>query len=220
MKDIDITKVRFDADGLVPAIIQEAATGKILMLAYMNMVSLQRSLAKGETFFWSRSRGELWHKGETSGHVQHIRSVTLDCDGDALLISVDQTGNACHTGEHSCFFDNLQKTDGAVPGLWEVIAQLQRVIAQRKKELPAGSYTTYLFESGLDKILKKVGEEASETIIAAKNHNKSEMAWEIADLLYHLLVLLEAEGLSTSEIAAELSERAGKKKESRNPEKK
>jgi phosphoribosyl-AMP cyclohydrolase / phosphoribosyl-ATP pyrophosphohydrolase len=220
MTDIDISKVRFDDNGLIPAIVQEGTTGKVLMLAYMNRESLETSLAKGETYFWSRSREELWHKGETSGHVQQIRSITLDCDGDTLLISVDQTGNACHTGKPSCFHDTLQTTPESLPALWEVIAQLQGVIVQRRKEMPAGSYTTYLFESGLDKILKKLGEEAVEIVIAAKNHSKPEMTWEIADLLYHLLVLLEAEGLSTSEIAAELSDRAGKKKESRNHEKK
>ncbi len=217
MIDTDISRVRFDDNGLIPAIIQEATTGKVLMMAYMNRESLETSLAKGETYFWSRSRGRLWHKGESSGNVQTIRSVSLDCDGDTLLIAVDQTGNACHTGEHSCFFDTLQQRSGATPALYEVMARLQRVIARRKQEMPPGSYTTYLFESGLDKILKKFGEEAVETVIAAKNHSKPEMTWEIADLLYHLLVLLEAEGLSTSEIAAELSNRAEKKKELTNP---
>ncbi len=205
---IDLSKVKFDSAGLVPAVIQEA--GQVLMLAYMNRESLERTVETGETWFWSRSRKQLWHKGETSGNTQQVVGIAIDCDGDALLVEVNQKGNACHTGAHSCFFEDLPKEGAA--NLGAVLRRLERVIAERKREMPAGSYTTYLFESGLDKILKKVGEEAGETIIAAKNHSREEISWEVADLLYHLLVLLEQEQVRTSDIAVELAKREGKRR--------
>ena len=209
---IDISKVQFDEKGLIPAVIQESGTGLVLMLAYMNRESLERTLEKGETHFWSRSRKQLWHKGETSGNTQRVVSIAVDCDGDTLLLEVQQTGNACHTGAHSCFFEKVLEPEHPVQQLGDVMSRLEQVIATRKREMPVGSYTTYLFESGLDKILKKVGEEAAETIIAAKNHARAEITWEVADLLYHLLVLLEHEGVHTPEIAAELIKREGKRR--------
>jgi phosphoribosyl-ATP pyrophosphohydrolase/phosphoribosyl-AMP cyclohydrolase len=206
-----IDQIQYDAQGLVPAIVQDDLSGEVLTLAYMNRESLRLTLEKGETFFWSRRRQEIWHKGETSGNVQKVKSIWHDCDSDALLVRVEQTGGACHTGEYSCFFNHGMGSDMQSSGLGETIGKLARVIRKRNQERPAGSYTVKLLEGGTDRILKKVGEEAGEVIIAAKNHRKEEISWEVADLLYHTLVLLEAEGVPPSEIAAELEKRAGKK---------
>jgi phosphoribosyl-ATP pyrophosphohydrolase/phosphoribosyl-AMP cyclohydrolase len=183
-----------------------------LTLAYMNRESLRLTLERSETYFWSRRRQELWHKGETSGNAQKVKGIWYDCDADALLVKVKQTGAACHTGRYSCFFSPLGKEAEPASGLGETIGRLARVIHQRNVDRPANSYTVKLLEGGIDKILKKVGEEAGEVVIAAKNHNPEEISWEVADLLYHTMVMLEAEGVSLSEVAAELEKRSGQKK--------
>ena len=213
MKDFDIEHLRYDQNGLIPAVVQDLHSGAVLMVAYMNRQSLRKTVERGETHFWSRSRQSVWRKGETSGNTQSVKKISLDCDGDALLVQVEQRGNACHTGAYSCFFTTAVENDSGVKGFGEVIGSLARVIHQRKIEKPKESYTAHLFQSGIDKILKKVGEEAGEIIIAAKNHNSKEIAWEVSDLLYHLLVMLEAEGVSFSEVAAQLTLRAVKMKE-------
>jgi phosphoribosyl-ATP pyrophosphohydrolase/phosphoribosyl-AMP cyclohydrolase len=218
--------VRFNADGLVPAIVQDARTLQVLTLAYMNEESLRRTVETGETWFWSRSRAELWHKGETSGHTQRVVSINLDCDRDALNILVVPKGPACHKGTESCFSDVIFAVSLAEPGsalqaepglpaglrdqgtsLGEVLESLYSLIGTRKLERPEGSYTTYLFDKGLDKILKKVGEEASETIIAAKNEDPEALTRETADLLYHLCVLLIERDVSLNDVANELLSR-------------
>jgi len=210
MSEADISQLKFDQAGLIAAVVQEGSTGKVLMLAYMNKESLTRTFETGETYFWSRSRQSLWHKGETSGNTQRIQQITFDCDADALLVKVEQKGNACHTGAYSCFFNSLAGEESETNDIGLVLNSLSKIFGQRKKDLPEGSYTTYLFKSGLDKILKKVGEEASETIIASKNHNKHEITSEVADLLYHLLVLLAEEDVTLDEIATVLAKREGK----------
>jgi len=210
MNEPVLDQVRFDERGLVPAVVQEAETGAVLMLAYMNREALSRTLATGQTHFWSRSRNALWHKGETSGNVQEVTGISYDCDADALLVSVRQEGNACHTGAHSCFFNRLGDAPPPGASFGEVVGALAGVIRRRKAELPEGSYTAKLFTGGTDRILKKIGEESGEVIIAAKNHNKNELTWEVADLLYHTLVLLEQEGVSLTDIAGELERRAKK----------
>jgi phosphoribosyl-ATP pyrophosphohydrolase/phosphoribosyl-AMP cyclohydrolase len=202
--------LRFDERGLIPAVVQDAETGNVLMLAYMNRESLSMTLETGQTHFWSRSRNSIWHKGETSGNVQDVMSVKYDCDSDALLLSVNQHGAACHTGEYSCFFNQLRELRPGGPNLGGVLGKLAGVIRQRKAELPEGSYTAKLFKGGVDRILKKVGEESGEVIIAAKNHSKEEITWEVADLLYHTLVLLEQEGVTPGDIAGELERRSAK----------
>ena len=188
----------------------------------MNREALELSLQHGETYFWSRSRGKLWHKGETSGNTQKIVRIELDCDGDTLLLSVEPRGPACHTGQETCFHNGLYRAEpearqtlgaeDARPEFSAVVERLLRVIKNRKEKMPEGSYTTYLFTEGLDKILKKIGEESAETIIAAKNKSKAELALESADLLYHLLVLFVNEGLEVEDIWAELERRAQQKK--------
>ena len=210
MNEADINQLKFDEAGLIPAVVQEANTDKVLMLAYMNKESLRLTLERGETYFWSRSRQSLWHKGETSGNTQRVQQISFDCDADALLIRVEQKGNACHTGAHSCFFNTIAGEFVETEDIGSVLKSLSNVIRQRRQELPEGSYTTYLFKSGLDKILKKVGEEAAETIIASKNHNKNEITAEAADLFYHLLVLLAEENVELDEIAGVLAGREGK----------
>lgn len=208
--------IRWDAAGLVPAIVQDARSKQVLMMAYMNRESLKRTLESGETWFWSRSRGELWHKGATSGNTQSVVSIAYDCDGDTLLLQVEPKGPACHTGETSCFYRELKAGESnhgqldrqeAAGDRFAVLAELEEVIAQREVERPEGAYTTYLFDKGVDKILKKVGEEASETIIAAKNKDNAELKLEVSDLIYHLLVLLQERKLPLDEIMAELSRR-------------
>jgi len=178
----------------------------------MNAESLQRTIETGETWFWSRSRAQLWHKGETSGNTQQVLAINLDCDGDALTVLVKPTGPACHTGRDSCFHNELWRRDDSVAeekgSLGEVLSDLYRLIESRKRERPEGSYTTYLFNQGLDKILKKVGEESSETIIAAKNEGNEGLTKEASDLLYHLLVLFVERGLALDEVRDELLSRA------------
>ncbi|MEC0241394.1 bifunctional phosphoribosyl-AMP cyclohydrolase/phosphoribosyl-ATP diphosphatase HisIE [Paenibacillus dokdonensis] len=210
-------KIIFDAEGLVPAIVQDAASKEVLMMAYMNKESLKRSIESGETWFWSRSRQELWHKGATSGNTQKIVSAHYDCDGDTLLFLVKPAGPACHTGETTCFYRGITSPALAAKGAGEdadlerhrfaVLEELEQVIAQREKERPEGAYTTYLFDKGVDKILKKVGEETAETIIAAKNKDNAELRLEVSDLIYHLLVLLQERKLPLDEVMAELDRR-------------
>jgi phosphoribosyl-ATP pyrophosphohydrolase/phosphoribosyl-AMP cyclohydrolase len=213
---IAIEDLKFDGAGLIPAVVQDVRTGRVLTLAYMNAESLRMTLDRGETWFWSRSRSCLWHKGETSGSTQRVVDVRLDCDADALVLLVVPNGPACHTGAESCFHNELETAAfEAVPSegstsLDSVLDSLYSLVESRKRETPAGSYTTYLFEQGLDKILKKVGEESAETIIAAKNDDPSALVKETSDLLYHLVVLLVERGVSLAEVRDEMVSR-GKK---------
>jgi len=187
-------------NGLIPAIVQDYYTGRVLMLAYVNQESYDFMLANGETCFWSRSRNELWHKGATSGNVQKIRSMAFDCDDDTLLIQVEQSGEgACHTGSFSCFGDET--------GAFHMLEQLYNQIADRQANPQEKSYTNYLLEQGVDKICKKVGEEAVEAILAAKNNDSTDLVGEISDLAYHLLVLMLTQGVTPQDIQAELAQR-------------
>ncbi|MBQ2785407.1 MAG: bifunctional phosphoribosyl-AMP cyclohydrolase/phosphoribosyl-ATP diphosphatase HisIE [Oscillospiraceae bacterium] len=201
---LKIDELKFDEKGLIPAIIVDSVTKKVLTLAYMNKESLAISMEKGLTCFWSRSRNELWLKGETSGNYQHIVSITADCDKDALVVVVDKEGPACHLGTDSCFenpvFQSEERHEFSYEGLMELLVG-------RKVEKKEGSYTTYLFEKGLDKILKKVGEESTEVIIAAHAHDKKETVYEIADLAYHVMVLMIEAGISLEDIHKELASR-------------
>lgn len=198
-------RVRFGEDGLVPAVVQDATTGRVLTLAWMNGESLQRTIDEGETWFWSRSREELWHKGATSGNTQTVRAIRLDCDGDALVILVDPAGPACHTGEESCFHDPLA---GGSPEPFAAIADLARVIRDRAEAAdPGSSYTARLLAKGIDTVCKKVGEEATEVVIAAKGQEHEAVARESADLLYHLAVLWQAAGVDFGEVVAVLEAR-------------
>ncbi len=201
---ISIQELKFDEKGLIPAIVQDARTKEVLTLAYMNAESLAITLAEGKTCFFSRSRNRLWRKGETSGNYQHVVSVTADCDKDALVVKVEKEGPACHTGAESCFFNPLQVSEErhafSLHGLYNLLLQ-------RKEERPEGSYTTYLFEKGLDKILKKVGEECTEVIIGGKAEDKKETIYEIADLTYHVMVLMAQMGITVDEVEKELASR-------------
>jgi phosphoribosyl-ATP pyrophosphohydrolase/phosphoribosyl-AMP cyclohydrolase len=203
-KDI-LKNAKFNSDGLIPAIVQDARTREVLTVAYMNAEALQLTLEKRETVFYSRSRKKLWHKGETSGNFQKVRKLSLDCDNDALLVEVSPMGPACHTGDYSCF--------GVHAGFGGTIQELYDLIAKRKETRPEGSYTTKLFEQGIDKIVKKLGEEAVETVIAAKNDSSERIVEETSDLLYHLMVTLVEKGVTLEEIQQELAKRhkAGKK---------
>ena len=196
--------LKFDENGLIPAIVQDFQTKQVLTLAYMNEESLAISLAERRTCFWSRSRQQLWRKGEESGNVQHIVSITADCDEDALLVQVTKEGPACHTGQESCFFQPVF-VDEAVQSLG--IAGLYQLLQGRQQQPQSGSYTSYLFEKGLDKILKKVGEESTEVIIAGKAEDKAETIYEIADLMYHVMVLMVEMGISVDDVIAELASR-------------
>ena len=205
---ISASDIKFDEKGLVPAVVQDVVSKEVLTLAYMNEESLKKSIETKETWFWSRSRGELWHKGETSGNTQQIVDIRYDCDQDALLVLVKPAGPACHKGSFSCFADSLFDFEVSKnKDRFAIINKLEEVIAKRETERPEGSYTTYLFEEGVDKILKKVGEEASEVIIAAKNRDHEEMQWEVADLLFHLLVLLREQQLPLDDVLSVLEER-------------
>lgn len=201
---INIDELKFDEKGLIPAIIVDSVTKKVLTLAYMNKESLKISMEKGLTCFWSRSRNELWLKGETSGNYQHIVSITADCDKDALTVVVDKEGPACHMGTDSCFENPLWESEERQEFSLE---NLIKLIEGRKTDKKEGSYTTYLFEKGLDKILKKVGEECTEVIIAAKADDKKETVYEISDLVYHLMVLMIEMGISLEDIHKELASR-------------
>jgi phosphoribosyl-ATP pyrophosphohydrolase/phosphoribosyl-AMP cyclohydrolase len=200
----DIEKLKFDEKGLIPAIVVDDATGDVLTLAYMNKESLEISLEKKLTCFWSRSRQELWLKGETSGNYQHIVSITADCDKDALVVVVEKDGPACHTGTDSCFtapvFESDELSQFTMDGLYELLLG-------RKEKLPEGSYTTYLFQKGIDKILKKIGEESTEVIIAGKADDKKETIYEIADLAYHVMVMMVEMGISVDDVRKELASR-------------
>lgn len=207
-----IERIKFDDNGLVPAIIQDDATGTVLMLAYMNRQSLEKTLATGTTWFYSRSRQELWNKGATSGHVQTVKEMFYDCDGDTLLVKVEQTGTACHEGTYSCFsrrFGEAASTLTERPALAaaEVLTELFAVLEDRRQNPQEGSYTSSLFAKGEDRILKKIGEEAAETIIAAKNHSQGEVIYEMADLWYHCLVLLAAHNIDFAALIEELGKR-------------
>ena len=201
---LNIDTLKFDEKGLIPAIVVDAVTKKVLTLAYMNRESLTISMEKGLTCFWSRSRQELWLKGETSGNYQHIVSITADCDGDALVVMVEKDGPACHLGTDSCFSNPVwqsgEKQEFSLNGLYDMLRG-------RKENLPEGSYTTYLFQKGIDKILKKVGEECTEVIIAAKAEDKAETVYELADLAYHAMVLMVQMGISVEDIHRELASR-------------
>ena len=201
---IDIEKLKFDSNGLIPAIVTDAYTKKVLTLAYMNKESLKISMEKGLTCFYSRSRDELWLKGETSGNYQHIVSITADCDNDALVVVVEKEGPACHLGDDSCFNNAVYKNEN-YNEFW--IDGLYDLLVGRKRELPEGSYTTYLFQKGIDKILKKVGEESTEVIIAGKACDKRETVYEIADLAYHIMVLMVEMGISLEDVRKELGSR-------------
>ena len=200
---LDVNKLKFDEKGLIPAIIVDDGTGKVLTLAYMNRESLKISMEKGLTCFWSRSRQELWLKGEQSGNYQHIVSITADCDYDALEVRVRKDGPACHLGTDSCFTNPVlgEQTDKFQ------LESLYELLLGRKRDLPEGSYTTYLFQKGLDKILKKVGEESTEVIIAGKAEDKAETVYEIADLCYHVLVLMAQMGITVEDVRNELQSR-------------
>ncbi|CAN7170406.1 bifunctional phosphoribosyl-AMP cyclohydrolase/phosphoribosyl-ATP diphosphatase HisIE [Paenibacillus sp. LjRoot153] len=214
-----VDQIKYDAHGLVPAIVQDAVSKEVLMLAYMNSESLQRTIQTGDTWFWSRSRNELWNKGATSGHTQKVKALRYDCDADTLLVLVDQVGPACHNGTYTCFTANIpvegssSETAPAVAGgdRFAILAELEAVIASRDAERPEGAYTTYLFEKGVDKILKKVGEETAEVIIAAKNKDNEELRYEASDLIFHLMVLLRNNKLPLDDIMKELANRHVKK---------
>ena len=205
---MDMSKIKFDEKGLVPAIAQDAKTGRVLMLAYMNAESLKMTLNSGYATYFSRSRQQLWRKGETSGHTQRVLEMRYDCDGDALLLTVEQEGPACHTGEISCFHNPILTADADdLPPAADVVQQVYDVICDRKEHPREGSYTNYLLDKGVEKICKKVGEEASETIIAAMKRSKPEVCYEAADLVYHLLVLLFEQGVAPDDLWAELARR-------------
>ena len=202
---LEMKDLKFDEKGLIPAIVVDSKTKAVLTLAYMNEESLKITLEKGLTCFYSRSRKELWLKGETSGNYQHVVSITADCDKDALVVEVEKDGPACHTGQESCFFNPIYIKEGAQAQF--SFESLYNLLMSRKAEMPQGSYTTYLFEKGLDKILKKVGEETTEVIIAAKAEDKKETIYEIADLAYHVLVLMAQSGITVEEVRDELASR-------------
>ena len=201
---LSIDKLKFDENGLIPAVVVDSVTKKVLTVAYMNRESLELSMKKGLTCFWSRSRQELWLKGETSGNYQHIVSITADCDGDALLVVVEKDGPACHTGADSCFMNPVWQSENlqefSLQGLYDMLVG-------RNQTRPEGSYTTYLFEKGLDKILKKVGEECTEVIIAGKADDKKETIYELADLAYHAMVLMVQMGITVEDVHKELASR-------------
>ena len=201
---IEIKDLKFDEKGLIPAIVVDALSKKVLTLAYMNEESLNITMEQKKTCFYSRSRGQLWLKGETSGNYQHVVSITADCDRDALVVEVEKDGPACHTGTESCFNDkiyiNEDKNEFSLDGLYDLLLG-------RKETLPEGSYTTYLFKKGIDKILKKVGEECTEVIIAGKANDKAETIYEVADLCYHVMVMMVEMGISLDDIRRELSSR-------------
>ena len=201
---LETKDLKFDQNGLIPAIVVDAQDGKVLMLAYMNAESLQITMDEGTTCFWSRSRQELWRKGETSGNRQHVLCIKADCDRDTLTVLVTKDGPACHTGAETCFNDIIYTSGTKAPFS---LNTLEALLADRREKMPEGSYTTYLFAKGMDKILKKVGEESTEVIIAGKNQDKAEAIYEIADLAYHVMVMMNEMGISVDEVKAELASR-------------
>ena len=204
---MDFSQFKLNEQGLLPVIVQHYKTKDVLMLAYMNEEAFDKTIKTGKMTYYSRSRNALWVKGETSGHFQYVKSLTIDCDKDTLLAKVDQIGAACHTGNPTCFFQPLAGTDDEKANPQRIFEHVYHTIVDRKQNPKEGSYTNYLFEKGIDKILKKVGEEATETVIAAKNPNLEELKYEVADLLYHLMVLMVERGLSWEDITQELSDR-------------
>jgi phosphoribosyl-AMP cyclohydrolase / phosphoribosyl-ATP pyrophosphohydrolase len=201
---MDIKDLKFDNSGLIPCIVQDIESNKVLMMAYMNKESIEISLKEQITCFWSRSRQELWRKGQTSGNIQHLVSLTSDCDGDTLLAKVKKDGPACHTGEDSCFFQPIQE---AADNSDFTLTDLYQLLEQRQAEPKEGSYTTYLFEKGREKILKKIGEESSEVTIGAMKDSREEMIYEIGDLAYHIMVLMVDAGIKPADIKTELAKR-------------
>jgi phosphoribosyl-ATP pyrophosphohydrolase/phosphoribosyl-AMP cyclohydrolase len=197
--------VKFNEQGLIPAVVQDAQSKEVLTVAYMNEESLAKSIETGETWFYSRSRNELWHKGATSGNTQKVVSIKTDCDQDALVVEVLPAGPACHNGTTSCFTETLVQNE--VVGSVGILPELAAVIRQREIDMPEGAYTTYLFDKGIDKICKKVGEEATEVVIGAKNRDAEEVLWESADLLYHLLVLLQEQKVNVYDVLGVLQKR-------------
>jgi len=216
---VDIKGLKFDENGVLPAIVTDVESSEVLMLAYMNAESLDISIREGKTCFWSRSRKELWRKGETSGNIQHIVSIKTDCDKDALVITVKKSGPACHTGAESCFFEDLYIAEDIAPDTCCKQAEnftlntLYNIIEDRKQNRKPGSYTTYLFEKGIDKILKKLGEESTEVIIASKAGNREDAVYELADLMYHAMVLMTEMGISPDDVRNELAKRHLNKEE-------
>lgn len=210
---IDSINIKYDEKGLVPAIVQDYYTRQVLMLAYMNKESLLKTLETKKATFWSRSRQELWCKGETSGNFLNVVDIDYDCDQDALLVQAIPEGPACHTGNISCFYRTLYNNPEVISGNSDILKQIEQTIKERMKNPDEESYTNYLLSEGIDKICKKVGEEATETVIAAKNHNKEEIAAEAGDLIYHLEVLLAKEGMTLDDIYRTLQKRHGKKSE-------
>jgi len=206
-KEVSMDAIRYNADGLVPVVTQEWETGQVLMLAYMNEEAVRKTLETKQATYFSRSRQELWIKGATSGHTQQVHRLSYDCDADALLMMVTQKGPACHTGEHSCFFNELVSADQLSPSPQAIVDEYN-VILSRKENPKEDSYTNYLFESGVDKICKKVGEEATEVVLAVKNDSKEELTYEAADLIYHLLVAIAEVGVTPEEIFKEMRSRA------------
>ena len=202
--DFDISELKFDDKGLIPAIVQDYFSKQVLTLAYMNKESLGITLEEGKTCFWSRSRQELWRKGETSGNYQKVVTIKADCDKDALVIEVIKDGPACHTGAESCFFNDLYQADDVTPFSYEALYDM---IKGRKTDPKEGSYTTYLFDKGIEKIMKKVGEESTEVIIAATKGDKEETIYEVADLTYHVLVMMAEQGIELKDVMAELAKR-------------
>ncbi|HYF84043.1 MAG TPA: bifunctional phosphoribosyl-AMP cyclohydrolase/phosphoribosyl-ATP diphosphatase HisIE [Clostridia bacterium] len=204
-----IDDIKFNEKGLVPAIVQDYKTGEVLMQAYMSKESLEKTLESGRSWFYSRSRDELWQKGATSGNTQEVKEILLDCDGDCLLIKVKQKGAACHTGNKSCFYRSILVADESTgaANIGAVLEELYRKVGERQENPIPNSYTCYLFDKGIDKILKKVGEESTEVVIAAKNENKKEIIYEISDLLYHLTVLMKYMDVCLEDIAGELYKR-------------
>ena len=202
--DFDISELKFDDKGLIPAIVQDYFSKQVLTLAYMNKESLDITLEEGKTCFWSRSRQELWRKGETSGNYQKVVTIKADCDKDALVIEVIKDGPACHTGAESCFFNDLYQADDVTPFSYEALYDM---IKGRKTDPKEGSYTTYLFDKGIEKIMKKVGEESTEVIIAATKGDKEETIYEVADLTYHVLVMMAEQGIELKDVMAELAKR-------------
>jgi len=207
VEDVPFSKFKLNSDGLIPVIVQDYKTSQVLMMAYMNEEAYNRTLMTRTMTYWSRSRNELWVKGATSGHFQYLKSLSYDCDADTLLANVEQVGAACHTGEYSCFFNDIITYDYEEKNPFSVLNDVYEVIEDRKANPKEGSYTNYLFDKGIDKILKKVGEEATEIVIAAKNPNANEIKYEISDFLYHIMVLMVEKQVTWEEIMRELANR-------------